>query len=162
MSGSTENTAHGAPDRPGAGEVTLSLTTVRAMLPLVQRVIADITHYQRELDRLLPEQDRLDRQRRDLTWPERARRYQVREEAKAADRSLQDAHDELAHLGVVLLDVDEGRVGFPTVVNNRRAFFSWRRGEEGVNHWHFTDEMTRRPIPAAWAKEHNQAVSAKA
>jgi hypothetical protein len=162
MSGSTENTAHGAPERAGSGEVSFNLTTVRNMLPLVQRVVADISHYQRELDRLLPEQDRLDRQRRDLSWPERARRYQVREEAAAADRNLQEAHAELANLGVVLLDVDEGRVGFPTVVNNRRAFFSWRRGEDEVKYWHFNDEMTRRPIPAAWAKESGSAISAKA
>jgi hypothetical protein len=152
MNGSTENTAHGASESPSRREIALNLTTVRSMLPLVRRIVEDIVQHQRRLAQLLPEQERLDRQRRDLAWPERARRYQVQEEVAATDHCLQEALAELAGLGVVLLDPVECQVGFPTIVNSRRAFFSWRPGENGVSSWHFPGETVRRPIPASWAK----------
>lgn len=152
MNGSMGNMAFGAPETP-ASESVLNLTTVQRMLPLVQRIVDDIITGQSTLDRLQPEQERLDRQKRDLVWPERQRRYAVQEQVDTAVRLVQGAIEELQGLGVVLLDVKEGRVGFPTMVNNRRAYFSWHNGEEGLNTWHFAEETNRRPIPAAWFKE---------
>jgi hypothetical protein len=152
MSGSTENTAHGASETPSRREIALNLTTVRSMLPLVRRIVEDLVQDHQRLAQLQAEQERLDRQRRDLAWPERARRYQVQEDVAATDRRLQEALAELASLGVVLLVPEEGRVGFPTIVNSRTAFFSWRPGETSVSCWHFPGETVRRPIPASWAK----------
>ena len=83
----------------------------------------------------------------------RQRRYQVKDELARVDSSLQGALAELRDLGLVLLDTDQGRVGFPTVVNNRRAYFSWHAGEEGLHSWHFADEDVSRPIPLTWLKE---------
>ena len=60
---------------------------------------------------------------------------------------------ELQELGVELLDPAVGRVGFPTVVNDRPAFFSWRLGEEVLEHWHFVGETIRRAIPTAWTAD---------
>jgi len=56
-------------------------------------------------------------------------------------------------LGLTLLDAEIGRVGFPTLVNDRRAYFSWRPGEEGLHSWHFAEESMCRPIPSAWRNE---------
>ncbi|MFO0968090.1 MAG: DUF2203 family protein [Gemmataceae bacterium] len=131
----------------------LSLTTVNKMLPLVERIVGDFLHGRHELNRLQPEEARLDRQRRDLSWPERQRRYEVKERVAGAEHEMQGAVEELGDLGVVLLDQDFGRVGFPTMVNNRRAFFSWRPGEDGLHTWHFAEDEVFRPIPAAWLKE---------
>lgn len=153
MNGSAGNKASGAPEKRDGAEPVLSLTTVHRMLPLVQRIVADVLGSQEALDRLLPEQDRLDRKRRSLAWPERQRRYQVSEDVAAADRRLQEALAELQELGVSLLDPELGRVGFPTIVNDRRAFFSWRPGEESLRHWHFAGENVCRIIPAAWLSE---------
>jgi hypothetical protein len=152
MNGSAENTAHGASEPSARREVVLNLATARRMLPLVQRIVADILQNQKRLTELLPEEERLHRQRRTLDWPARAHRYQIREEISTAERSVQTALAELASLGVVLLDAAEGRVGFPTIVNEQPAFFSWRHGEDGVYYWHFPAHATRRPIPASWAK----------
>jgi hypothetical protein len=151
MSGSTENMASGTPEQ--RGEVVFNLSTVQRMLPLVQRIIGDFLQSQKVVDRLAPEQDRLDRQRRELAWPERQRRYQVREELSVAERELQEAMIELQVLNVALLDPETGRVGFPTLVNNRRAFFSWKPADEGLHFWHFAEESIIRPIPSAWLKE---------
>jgi len=161
MSGSTGNTASGAFEKPERGETLLSLTTARRMVPLVRRIIEDILALRQRLLRLIPEQERLDRQRRDLSWPERARRYQLQEEIGAAEGQLQQARAELDGLGVVLVDPDAGWVGFPTAVNGRRAYFSWKPGEEILRFWHFAGETVRRLIPASWAKIDDTTLSGK-
>jgi hypothetical protein len=129
------------------------------MLPLVQRVVCDVVQYGRLLAQLRPEQTRLDRQRRTLAWPERCRRYRIQEDVADAERGLQDALAELAGLDVVLLDPHAGRIGFPTIVNNRQAFFSWQLDEDGLKHWHFPEDETRRLIPANWAKSANMRLT---
>ena len=43
-------------------------------------------------------------------------------------------------------------LGLP-MVNNRRAYFSWQLGEEGLHSWHFLEETACRPIPTTWLKE---------
>jgi len=152
MNGSTGNTASNAPERPERRDTVMSLVTARRMLPLVERVVRDILDQQKILDRLNPEQDRLDRHRRDLVWLERQRRYQIREEVAVAEKHMRGALDELQGLGLALLDADTGRIGFPTIVNDRRAFFSWQPGEEAIRSWHFVEEAVCRPIPPAWLK----------
>ena len=152
MNGSMGNMASGVPET-SASENILSLKTVQRMLPLVQRIVDDVIANQKVVDRLQPEQERLDRQKRDLAWPERQRRYDLLEQLTTATQKLQSAVDELQELSVAMLDPHQGRVGFPTLVNNRRAFFSWQAGEEGLNSWHFAEESVFRPIPAAWLKE---------
>jgi hypothetical protein len=161
MSGSTENTARGASEKTSGRSAALNLATARRMLPLVQRIIRDLLEHRQRVLQLLPEQDRLNRRRQVLAWPERARRYQVQEELADASRLVQEALTELTSLGVVLVNMEEGRVGFPTVVNGRPAYFSWRNGEEGLHSWHFPEESGRRPIPASWARSANISLSAK-
>jgi hypothetical protein len=150
MNGSTENRTSGASEQDDGREVVLTWTTSQRMLPLVQRIAEDIIRNRQSLTALLPEMQRLDRQRRVLAWPERARRYQLREEIAALEHDLQDELAELEVLGVALFDADRGCFGFPTLVNNKRAFFSWRLGEVELRTWHFAGESARRPIPPSW------------
>jgi hypothetical protein len=131
------------------------------MLPLVRRILDDILHDQKQLAGLLPEQNRLDRHRRDLSWPERARRYQIQAEVSSAEQHLQESLSELAGLGLQLLDADEGRVGFPTIVNGRRAFFSWQPRDERIDYWQFPDETTRRAVPVSWRKSNEVGLASK-
>lgn len=160
MNGSKGYRAPDASEQPVESLPILSLTTVQKMLPLVQRIMGDFLDSQHAVQRLQPEEARLDRQKRTLAWPERQRRYEVKEQITRAETSMGAAVEELGNLGVVLLDDELGRVGFPTMVNNRRAYFSWRHGEDGLHAWHFADDEVFRPIPAAWLKE--IAVGAKA
>jgi hypothetical protein len=153
MSGFKSYPTSDASESPERGEVVLSLKTVQKMLPLVQQIAVDIVNSRHAIARLQPEEARLDRQRRNLDWPMRHRRYEVKEEIAKADKEFEVAQAELHNLGVALLDELVGRVGFPTMVNNRRAFFSWRPGDEGLKTWRFVDEDTERPIPASWLKE---------
>ena len=143
----TPNRASNPAGKPRKREVTLDLTTARKMLPLVQSIVADIVSARRAINSLTPEQERLDRQRRDLAWQERQRRYQVGDEITAAERAWAVAVGELNALGVTLVDDELGEVDFPTKVNGRAAAFSWQAGEAELKHWHYADEEIRRPTP---------------
>ncbi|HVS40230.1 MAG TPA: DUF2203 family protein [Gemmataceae bacterium] len=152
MSGFTENRASGASERFGGDPVVLTWGAAEAMLPLVGRIAADMVQLHDRLARLRPEKNRLDRMRRTLAWPDRARRYELQEETAAVLRDLQDASAELDVLGVALLNGPTGMVGFPTMVNDRPAYFSWRPGEETLAFWNYADDLVRRPVPAAWTR----------
>jgi hypothetical protein len=152
MNGSTENRASEAFEKRGGHSHILTWAAANRMLPLVQRIVADVIACQHRLAVIQPEKDRLDRHRRELTWPERSRRYQLDEEIATGERTLQDGFSELNGLGVTLLDSETGRVGFPTEVNKRRAYFSWLPGEQTLSFWHYADDGERRPIPATWTK----------
>jgi hypothetical protein len=150
---STPNRASNPAGKPRRKEITLDLTTARQMLPLIKSIVSDIVTSRTMIDKLVPEQDRLDRQRRDLVWQERQRRYQVRDEITAAEKQLTNALGELTALGVSLLDAEIGEVDFPTKINGRPAAYNWKMGEEAVRFWHYAGEMQRRPIPTDWDQQ---------
>jgi hypothetical protein len=142
-----------ASEKPERNEVVLSLRTVQKMLPLVQKIAQDVVDAHRDIAQLHPDEARLDRERHSLDWPGRKKRYEVKEAVAKAQKQLDFALAELRELGLVMLDEFDGRVGFPTLVNNRKAYFSWHLGEERLQHWRFADEEVDRPIPAPWLKE---------
>jgi hypothetical protein len=142
--------AFGSSPKSRRKEVNLDLSTARQMLPLVKSIVQDIIETQLELNRLHPEQESLDRHRRDLVWAERDRRYRLREEVEAAERRMKAALSELGELGLSVADRNEGRVLFPTRINGRPAVFSWQPGEESVSFWSYEEEELRRPIPSDW------------
>jgi hypothetical protein len=152
MSGFTENRASGASERSDGEPVILTWGAAGAMLPLVGRIAADVVRLHDRLARIGPEKERLDRMRHTLAWPDRARRYELQEEADALLKELQEAGAELETLGVALLHGPSGLVGFPTVVNDRPAYFSWRPGEERLAFWNYADDLIRRPVPTSWTR----------
>src|ERR1700722_20134247 len=137
MNGSTENRTPDASESSGRGEGGLNLGAARKMLPLVERIVAEVVAARGLTERLTLERDLLDEGRLKLTWPQRQRRYEVHDELAVAEQSLRDAVGELEELGLVLFDERRGRIGLPTVVNGRLAFFSWQVGEPGIRCWHF-------------------------
>src|SRR5262245_41258072 len=100
--------ASGPAGKARRNEVVFDLGTAKRMLPLVSRIVHDIQESRTQINRLQPEQDRLDRHRHDLSWPERRRRYAVQEEIAAVERRLSETLNELAKLGVALLPEREG------------------------------------------------------
>lgn len=146
----TPNRASNPAGKPRKKDVSLDLNTTRQMLPLVQSIVGDIVTSRQAIARLSPEQERLDRHRRDLVWQERKRRYQVTDEITAAENRLTTALTELTGLGISLVDDEAGEVDFPTKINGRPAAFTWKLGDDGVRHWHYQGEEQLRPIPADW------------
>jgi hypothetical protein len=151
MSGSIENQTPGASERSGASDRVLTWHASRAMLPLVGRIAQDVAGLHAKLGRLRPELAQLERGRLQLDWPKRQRRYQLEQEVQATEADLRSAVAELDALGVALLDEAEGLVGFPTLVNERRAYFSWRPGEEVLGFWSYAGDSARHAVPEEWA-----------
>jgi hypothetical protein len=152
MNGSTENRASGASEKAGWQDAVMTWTIAVRMLGLVRSIVHDIQTHHRRLAQLRPEKARLDRLRHTLAWPQRSRRYRLQEEIDVAEVRLTEALAELDTLQVAILNRGEGLIGFPTLVNDRRAFFSWRPEEETLQYWQFAGEGARRPIPSAWVK----------
>src|SRR5262249_14251605 len=152
MSGSTENRTPGAFEKSSGQGTTFAWAVAQRTLPLVGRIVNDVLRHRQALDGMHAEKARLDRNRHGLAWPERSRRYQLEEEIRAEEQQLREVQAELEGLGLTLLDSRAGQVGFPTVVNDRPAFFSWRPGEEGLSYWHFADDLERKPVPSSWTK----------
>ncbi len=152
MNGFTEHRESGASERPGDSDKVMTWDASFAMLPLVERIAADILNNHKRLKELEPELEQLERLRRELAWPRRARRYELQEAIAAIGKELQAARTELDTLGVTLLDSVDGMIGFPTLVNNRRAFFTWVPGEDSLHFWSYSGDSVRRPVPEAWTK----------
>lgn len=147
---SSPNRASNSTGKSRRKDVALDLPTARRMLPLVRSIVADIVNTRHRLTLLAPERDALDDSRRALDWASRQRRYAVHDEVTQAEKSLATAVSELSSLGVTLVDPADGQVDFPTRVNGRQAVFSWQLGEDGLAHWRYAGEKSRRPIPADW------------
>jgi hypothetical protein len=158
MSESKGDTTSSASEKPERKDVVLTLSTARNMLGLMRLVVGDVLASQQGIDRLQPEHDRLFKNRFRLSWPERSRRYEVEEQLATHDKNLKSALAEMEDLGVALLDPDQGRVGFPTIVNGRRAYFSWRPSETGLRFWQYVGETALRPIPTSWEEAAEPAV----
>jgi hypothetical protein len=161
MNGFTENRTSGASEKAGRRDVVLPWITARRMLPLVRRIVDEIRSLHRRVGEMMLEKAILDKRRRSLAWPDRSRRYRLGEEIAAAECGLEEARAELADLGLTLQDADDGRVGFPTRVNDRPAFFSWQPSEETVQFWHFAEEAVRRPVPLSWTSAAEPALNSK-
>jgi len=153
MSGSTENQMSEAFEKASGPNILFTWHLAQKMLPLLGRIVQDIIDNDRRLADIQPTKDILDRKRRSLEWNERSRRYNLQEETTRLEAALSETLAELESLGVSLVDRRYGQVGFPTTVNDRRAYFSWRPGEDDLKHWHYAEEESRRPVPITWTLE---------
>lgn len=153
MSGFIENRASETSERSGSANQVMTWHGSRAMLPLVGRIAQDVVRYHEKLEQLRPELDQLEKNRRTLAWPQRSRRYQLEEEIASTEANLKSAVAELDQMGVALLDGVNGLVGFPTLVNERRAFFTWKPGEDTLDSWNYAGDRQRRPVPEEWTEE---------
>ena len=73
----------------------------------------------------------LERNRKDLSWPERQRRYFLADEVSRLEQQRKDAVSELKALGVQMLDMAHGRVGFPDDREHQAGLFLVAAGRGG-------------------------------
>jgi hypothetical protein len=80
-----------------------------------------------------------------------ARRKAERE--KAVQR-VKDAVAEIDATGVQVKDLDIGLLDFPCRVNGEIILLCWKLGEQGITHWHGTEEgfAGRKPINESIAR----------
>lgn len=153
MSGFAENQSTGQwAGRSSLGEI-LTWEESQAMLPLVSRIVRDVIHWTRALDEAESSLGGLPANTHHVDWEVRSKVYHLKDRLAECGRELRSAFLELEALRLTLLDQEVGVVGFPTLVNNRRAFFIWQMGEVTIAHWCYTCDPTRRLIPKAWIRE---------
>lgn len=153
MKGFAERRTSGSSGHLHGTEGLLTWEAASAMLPLAGRIAADIVSHEVILTRLFPEKLHLDALRHELDWPNRSRRYGLEQEIAQLEKELRQFRSELDGLGVVLLDPRSGLVGFPTIVNEQRAFFTWKPGEAALAYWSYLGAQDRHPVPPAWTKQ---------
>lgn len=135
--------------QPPVVERHFTLDEANRTLPLVKRIVADITEEYRE-------------------WRELVRRYEIVAGGSKADEGetdeqlrLREAIDrvarrvtayvgELQQIGCVLKGLEDGVVDFPARFEGRDVSLCWKLGEPEVGHWHEVDTgfAERQPISA--------------
>ncbi len=119
------------------------------MLPLVKRIVADITSTTRELmarearmNQIGPEpgEPLNDVYHKDF--------IEAQEEQEDGVARLHELREELESLGILLKDYQRGLVDFPCWVDGREVYLCWHEGEDAVLWWHeIADGFAgRRPI----------------
>lgn len=62
-----------------------------------------------------------------MNWKERRKYYEVTDELFVTEMTLENTLVEIKNIGVEPLVPELGLIGFPTLVNNRKAFFLGNR-----------------------------------
>ncbi|MEK7270094.1 MAG: DUF2203 domain-containing protein [Planctomycetota bacterium] len=116
---------------------TFTLDEANRMLPLVQRIVADI----QENYRTYTEQ----RSRSNLRNPAE------RENLESLAEKVDTLREELETLGCLLKDYEKGLVDWRHERDGRTVFLCWTPGEERVSWWHTPEEGSRgrRPLEEA-------------
>jgi len=63
-----------------------------------------------------------------------------RAERVKAEQRVHDALAEINSIGVQVKDISIGLLDFPCEVEGRTVLLCWKLGEQGITHWHGTDE----------------------
>jgi hypothetical protein len=161
MNGFAERRTSGPAGRRDSTEGLLTWETASAMLPLAGRIAADLLVHQQRLAALLGEKADLDDRRHQLAWPARSRRYEIASEIAQLEEELRRFQAELQRLGVALLDPHVGLLGFPTIVNDQRAYFSWKPDEPVLAYWNYLADRNRHPVPSEWTRPAHESLPAR-
>jgi hypothetical protein len=118
-----------------------NLEQATAMLPLLRLIVADISLGHRELTERRADLHGLMRRKKnhnDAFYSDEIE--ETRQDLLTESRQLDEYIEELENLGVVLRSAQDGIVDFPTLVEDKTAFFIWRMGEAEIAFWHWPTE----------------------
>lgn len=130
-----------------------TIDQANAMLPLVRAIMDDLVRLSRQV---IDRRERFESLTagRDMESgdPYDDELAQIEEEIEKDSRQLQEYVAELRQLGVEPKPGPDGfgLVDFPSLLDGRIVFLSWRHGEEEVSHWHELDSgfAGRQPLTA--------------
>ena len=126
-----------------------TVENANATLPLVRAICRDLSSLSHEV---IERKERLsvvlagrDENRNDLY---RQELVQIEEELKRDTARIEEYVQELRDLGVESKDGIKGLVGFPSMMDGRVVFLSWKLDEAEVLHWHEIEEdfSGRQPL----------------
>jgi hypothetical protein len=115
--------------KPVSRKKYFTAAQANAMLPLVRRIVQDITELANELR---------ERQER-IAHLQGEEQLRLEEEFERGRERMSELIEELRKLGVELKDFFMGLVDFPCWMDGREVYLCWRQGEPEVGHWHEVD-----------------------
>ena len=76
-------------------------------------------------------------------------RKQLKDQIRHDAQRVRECQEELAQVGAILKDYDQGLVDFPAEHEGRPILLCWEHGEESVAFWHCEAEgfYGRQPVP---------------
>jgi hypothetical protein len=131
------------------GEAQTLLPVVEALLRKAQAAAAEAEEREREMQQLSQRIFLSGGMHVDVSAA--ARRRAEREKA------VQDAKDTLAEIdsiGVLVKDLEQGLLDFPSVMDGKTVLLCWKLGEPTIAHWHTEEEgfAGRKPLDPRFGK----------
>lgn len=112
-----------------------TLSAANATLPLVKRIVADITAVYPKWRDLVSAFELVAAQARP-EWGESAEQVRLRGEIEVLARDIASYLSELDQVGCLFKGFDEGLVDFYGQIDGRDIFWCWKVGEERIEYWH--------------------------
>jgi hypothetical protein len=126
-----------------------SLAEANRTLPLVKRIVADITErYPRWRDLVYNYEFAAAQSRPE--WGESSEQERLRGEIDDVAHEINDFLLELEQVGCVFKGFEQGLVDFYGKLDGRDVFWCWKVGEERIEFWHDLEAgyAGRQPVPA--------------
>jgi hypothetical protein len=125
-----------------------TLAEANRTMPLVQRIVADITALHPQWRDLVYRYELVAAQAKPQ-WGESRQQVQLRREIEEVARRINNYLEELEQIGCVFKGFDEGLVDFYGQLDGRDIFWCWKQGERRIEHWHELEAgyQGRQPVP---------------
>ena len=122
-------------------------------LPLVRRIVADVTTLYPEWRDLVNRHELLAAQS-NPEWGESPEQLDVQRRIEDVARQITEYLEELDRVGCVFKDPQAGLVDFYGKLDGRDIFWCWKQGEDRIGHWHEIEAgfAGRRPLPTVVAE----------
>ncbi len=124
-----------------------TIEEANAMLPLVKSITRDIVSLTNDL---IDRKHRLD----SLGVDSNARSEFYAEELIESEKTMSDdtqrLHaliEELCELGVQPQSLEDGKIAFPTMINDELEYFTWAYGDDEVSSWETHEEKLIKGLP---------------
>jgi hypothetical protein len=125
-----------------------TLAEANKTLPLVRRIVADITALHPVWRDLVSRFELVAAQSRP-EWGESPEQLDLRTQVEDKAREINDYLGELEQIGCHFKGFDEGLVDFYGQLDGRDILWCWKQGEDEIAHWHELDAgfAGRQPVP---------------
>lgn len=112
-----------------------TLEEANATLPLVKRIVGDITTLYPRWRELVSRYELVAAHARP-EWGESAEQVDLRTQIETVAQEMNGYLQELDQVGCVLKGFDEGLVDFYGRLEGRDILWCWKVGEDRIGHWH--------------------------
>ena len=131
-----------------------SLAEANRTLPLVRRIVSDITALYPKWRDLVYRYEFAAAQARP-EWGESAEQQSLLLSIEEVAREINSYLEELEQVGCVFKGFEQGLVDFRGKLDGRDVFWCWKVGEERIDHWHDLESgyAGRQPIPTLAARD---------